>query len=651
MPPVEHLHLNHVLQAVSVLESVVLRSFGPEGGQVLFTRDTGQAMLSRSGTKIVTALRLENPLARLIVESVLKHSTVTGDGSKTFILLLASLLRMIHATACKESNASQSYDSTDVAVASTARRLAKKVLAFALEDLHDTIAMGVVPFGCCLSSEEFTAEAHIPSVQKLLVSFFHSRLGQTHCDFFSNLTCELLSNWKLKKDPPTVSLHLIDDNLPALHTPVTGFPISYSRLVEGQIIHRDFVISCPQSEQQLVKAVVLSCCLQPKLLSAGEVLELRCGDQGMGENSRMERSVVQFSAWAERSLECAIANLKSLGVSVILSAVKQSAAALALAAQADISIVDCVDGDELSLFAHLSEITPVTDCQMIKPDHIATLTFCRSILLGAHRYVHVAFHDSDKRLKVKPHSLIVCGAGEGQTDQYVSAFHDAIRMLLSTWEPMTTAATTSLTKTTHSNKSKSSLSDNDIPNSPSFHRCLLEPGCVVPAGGIFEFLLHNALLQHGQSCLVSDDTDIDTLVVSKLLANAVLCVPRQIYSHSPQCFFQTQTRLLTFVQNHPQPSSFVDKQEHNTILEQCGKKSKCSLGEGVQSMHCHSETGMQAQAFTLDSGLESISCKYKLLLAVLQCLFSLLQVDTMLYTRIALQSEGPANISKDEAEE
>lgn len=64
MLPVEHLHLEHVLQTVSVLESVVLRSFGPVGGQVLFTRDTGQVMLSRSGTYILSALQLEHPVAR-----------------------------------------------------------------------------------------------------------------------------------------------------------------------------------------------------------------------------------------------------------------------------------------------------------------------------------------------------------------------------------------------------------------------------------------------------------------------------------------------------------------------------------------------------------------------------------------------------------
>lgn len=64
MVPLEHLHLDHVRQIVGVLESVVLRCFGPDGGQVLFIRDTGQAMLSRSGSRILSALRLEHPLAR-----------------------------------------------------------------------------------------------------------------------------------------------------------------------------------------------------------------------------------------------------------------------------------------------------------------------------------------------------------------------------------------------------------------------------------------------------------------------------------------------------------------------------------------------------------------------------------------------------------
>lgn len=71
MPPSERLRLEHVLEMVSALEAVILRSFGPEGGQVLFTRNTGQAMLSRSGTRILSALHLEHPLARSVQISLI----------------------------------------------------------------------------------------------------------------------------------------------------------------------------------------------------------------------------------------------------------------------------------------------------------------------------------------------------------------------------------------------------------------------------------------------------------------------------------------------------------------------------------------------------------------------------------------------------
>ncbi|XP_070828017.1 Bardet-Biedl syndrome 10 protein isoform X2 [Chaetodon trifascialis] len=654
MQPVEHLHLEHVLQTVCVLESVVLRSFGPEGGQVLFTRDTGQAMLSRSGTRILTALRLEHPLARMVVECVLRHSTVTGDGSKTFILLLASLLRMIHTTACKEANVSHTYNSREAAEAATATHIADELLAFALEELDDLIAMGVVPYGCCLSWENFAAKTQSPAhtnnhcVQKLLASFFHSRLGRTQCDFISDLTCELLRHWKCKNDQPSLSLRFINDNLPALHTPVSGFPIGCSHLIEGQVIHRDFATACPQTDHQPVKAVVFTEYLQPELLRAGEVLELGCGEQRMQENSRQDGSIVQFNAWAERSIECVIANLLSLGVSVLLSAVKQSAAVLALAAQADMCIVECISEDELSLFAQLSGARPVTDCRMIEPDHIATLTFCRPILLGAHRYVHVAFHDSEERLMVKPCSLVICGPGEGQTDQYACAFQDAIRMLLSTWEPMGMTAAAPSKRRIQLNKSTSLHTENQLPSASPIQQSLLEPGCVIPAGGTFEFLLNHALLQHGRSCSVSDDANAGIPVVSQILANALLSVPRQIYSHSPQRFLQTQTRLLSFTENLSHPFSLVYKQERNTVLVRGHGNSECPVeGKGKQSMHCCREADMSSEVFMFDSGLESVSCKYQLLLAVLQCLSSLLHVDTVLRTHTALhtQSRRLANIS------
>uniref|UniRef100_A0A3P8T814 Bardet-Biedl syndrome 10 n=1 Tax=Amphiprion percula TaxID=161767 RepID=A0A3P8T814_AMPPE len=637
MLPLEHLHLKHVLQTVGVLEAVILRSFGPEGGQVLFTRDTGQAMLSRSGTRILRALHLEHPLARMVVECVLKHSTVTGDGSKTFILLLASLLREIHTAASKEPHVSYSYNSLEAAEAATARHLADKLLAFALKELDDLIAMEVASHGCYISWEDFTVETHSPAhtnnhVQKLFASFFHMRLGYVHCAFISELTCELLNHWKCIGALPSFALQFLKDNFPALHTPVSGFPVTSSRLVEGQVIHRDFATPCPQTDHQPVKAVVFTGYLQPRLLNTGDVLEVGCG-------VTEERSIVHFSAWTERSLKCIIAHLQSLGISVLLSAVKQSAAVLALATQAEMCFVECVSEDELSLFAQLSGATPISDCWRIEPEHIAKLTFCRPILLGAHRYenmpvfslIYKATHLPTKNYlgiiytsnlqtlvtDAKPCSLIICGPGEGQTDQYACAFQDAISMLLTTWEPMPETGTTVAKRTVQSNKCTSSYTHNLTDSSTctssnlhSLHKCVLQPGCVIPAGGTFEFLLNHALLKLSHSCSASNDTNIG-IPVSRLLASALLSVPKQIYSHSPGQFLQTRTR-------------------HNT-------------------------TPIQSEVFRQDLGLESVSCKYQLLLAVLQCVTSLLRVDTVLHTHTALHTQSLADASwestEDEAED
>lgn len=248
---------------------------------------------------------------------------------------------------------------------------------------------------------------------------------------------------------------------------------------------------------------------------------------------------------------------------------------------------------------------------------------------------------------VKPCSLVICGPGEGQTDQYACALQDAIRMLLSARDSIGMTTTTASKRTLKSSQSTSLHTNNQIPSATPFQQCVLEPGCVIPAGGTFEFLLNHALLQHGRSCLLSDDTNTCIPAVSQLLAKALLSIPGQIYSHSPRRFLQTQNRLLSFIQNHSHPFNLVHKEEHNTILAQH------PLEEGKHSVHCCREADVPSKVFMSDSGLESVSCKYQLLLAVLQCVSSLLQVDTVLRTHTALNthSRRAANISWEDTED
>ncbi|XP_042156115.1 Bardet-Biedl syndrome 10 protein isoform X2 [Oncorhynchus tshawytscha] len=624
------LQLDSVLQTVSVLEAVIRRSFGPDGGQVLFTRDTGQTLLTRHGTRILTALRVEHPLARMVVECVRRHSSVTGDGSKTFVLLLASLLREIqkHTRKARQEGAG-------------AKRLAEALLAFGLDELSDVITVAVAPHGSSLSDPHTPGQTDTHTLCRLLSAFLHTRISPTHAEIISQLTCELLSHWSCHGD-------FINEHFPALHTAVSGFPIGCSRLLEGQVIHADFSTPLPLRDHRPIRALAVTEPLEPSLLIDGTVLELG------GANREIESVCVRLG----RRLDSVCVILQHLGVSLLLSSVRQSEAFLAAVGRYGVCVLECVCEDDLTLFSVLSGAQPVSDWAVIGQEHVATVTFCRPLVLGAHRFVNVGFPKAEDR--GRPHSLVVCGLTEGQTEQSVCAVRDALHMLHTTWGPK------------HRTRATERTARTDV----------MEP-CVISVGGTFEFLLHHTLLQrkHGQTHSVTHShthtlshtdmhtlshtdthtlshTDMHTLshidthtpshtdthtqsnadthtlshldnpAVSGMLAEALLSVPRQIYSHNPRHYLEAHAHTLSCMRNHgnstdlPEISAVLAADGSNMVQADTGSGS--GSGSGVKEVTVWSSSGSS-------SGVESVSCKYQLILAVLQCLRSLLSVDTVLH--------------------
>lgn len=241
------------------------------------------------------------------------------------------------------------------------------------------------------------------------------------------------------------------------------------------------------------------------------------------------------------------------------------------------------------------------------------------------RYVHVDFHDSGQNFEAKPCSLVICGSAEAQADQCARAVQDAIRMLLLTWEPI------ELTSTAVEERTWSSRGDTSLhAESKRGNLSSLEPGCVIPGGGTFEVLLNQALLHYGSGLLV----------ISSLLADALLSVAQKLYSHSPRSFMQFHASLLSSIQTCSQTLSPLCKQEKKDDIP----------GETEQRALCQREDDT---LFISSLGLESVSCKYQLLLAVLQCVSSLLQVDTVLHTHTDLHTltRRLANISWEEESE
>ncbi|XP_025930055.1 Bardet-Biedl syndrome 10 protein [Apteryx rowi] len=77
------LELGRLAQEAAALAGAVRGCLGPRGGRALLALPTGAALLTRDGRRLLEALSLEPPTARMMVASACRHRGATGDGAKT----------------------------------------------------------------------------------------------------------------------------------------------------------------------------------------------------------------------------------------------------------------------------------------------------------------------------------------------------------------------------------------------------------------------------------------------------------------------------------------------------------------------------------------------------------------------------------------
>lgn len=606
-------------------------------------------------------------VARALVGCVSAHCVATGDGAKSFILLLAALLRGIRATRGSPITGWRSSGQTDPCGRLEARQSACRLLSFQMQVLDAVVKEHVVPHATSLFSHTSPAEAR-RALRLLLEAFFRGRTGQVHCGLLAEMACDFYHRWNCERDRVGM-LRLIHDHFPELHTSVTGFPTSKSRILQGLVLHRDLAAYCPTDGP--MKAVVLHMALQPLLTGADSTLIISSSHHFHG-----------WGTWVASQVEKNVASLQNLQVKLLLSAVKQSDLVLYHAKKAGMSVVECLDMEELTLFCHLSGVLPLTDlADLVDKAHVASVSFCQPVVLGSRRYTHVGLLEGRDFF---PHCLVLCGPAESLTNQCVSAFGDAIRVMQRVCEPVhcqhwhmgkrdNIDLASSLEKSpssqnetemgamkitavisqdipgilkdssmclewpTHATKRENISVENrytpDLNTSIQGHdsaetivgggqktsdmtasvkenlfysNTLIEPGAVLPAGGAFEFLLHHYLLKY-----TSPTHCPDTHATCRLVAEALLSVPRQVYAHS--CTGGHFLKVYT---------SFVS---------------------GIQSRESARPVSLGPE------GLESVACKYDLLVSVLQCLGRLLSVDAIIHTT-TLHAAGQAR-EEDEQEE
>ncbi|XP_073416105.1 BBSome complex assembly protein BBS10 isoform X1 [Dendrobates tinctorius] len=641
----EHLNIRKILQVTEPLEKILHGCFGPEGGQVLFIKSTGDLLITKDGRRILESLLLDHPVARMIVNSASRHYGITGDGVKSFVLLLCAVLRELQATADKNEDLLLSGKTTLMnqyqRQGHALRRLSNLLLTFHSRVLDHIIAEHLSPrFLSVFRLMEGNIILCRASVQQIFDTYFSGRTGCNLQGFISKLACEYFYNCFLDiGDIPSV-VSVVNKYFSELLTEVSGLPVADSRILPGLILHRTFSVYCPADGE--VRAVIVT-----------EQISQCLSDTHVDFVVSSAFQLQQSQLFLRLRTESVLRQLQQKEVKVIFSSVKQHEIVLYYAKLSGISIVDCLPSEEISL---LCKITGVS--QMSRPPNgdLQTVTFpaasCKPIVIGSKKYVHLVLQSSSA---FRPHSLVLCGPVKGLTEQLVSAFHGAFKMLTQLFHPFTTIQEQPpknadsyfpkraiLTKeqsvdcngcqndsagpkchlgnydqAIHMPRTLSVEKDSACASrecsaslSPSY-RCFdemrrkshQEPfiihddsssitdlsgtipfanvGLVFPGAGVFELLLKDYLYKFAKTC-----HDPDLASICTVFGNALLSIPRQIY--------KAKTGRVHL------PLYYL---------------------QGTQNMK-HIDSLNIAE-----TGLEAVSCKYQLLASVLQCISQLVTID------------------------
>ncbi|XP_053439336.1 Bardet-Biedl syndrome 10 protein [Nycticebus coucang] len=407
------------LQVAEVLETIVSCCVGPEGRQVLCTKPTGEVLLTRDGGRLLEALHLDHPMARMIVACVSSHLKTAGDGAKTFIIFLCHLLRGLNAITDREKDSLMSENTQ------TRRRhwknccqwkyISQTLLMFQTQILDCIIDQYLSRHFLSIFSSVKERTLSRSSLEWLLEAYFCGRVGRNNQKFISQLMCDYFFECMTYKSGIDV-FELVDDSFVELNVGVTGLPVSDSRIVAGLVLHRDFSVYCPADGD--IRTVIVTETLQPLFSTSGSEFIL---------NSEAQFQTSQF--WIVERTKSIMKHLHSQNVKLLLSSVKQPDLVIYSARLSGISVVECLSSEEISLIQRISGLSPFVLPQGSSQCEISNTTllkFCRPLILRSKRYVHLGLTST---CAFMPHCIVLCGPVQGLIEQHKDALHGAFKML------------------------------------------------------------------------------------------------------------------------------------------------------------------------------------------------------------------------------
>jgi len=374
-------------------DSLLEKTLGPNGKSTLLNTPTGQVLLTNVGCTILQCMNIGHPLGNVIIKSITDHHNYTGDGSKTFVLYLTSILSTI----------ANSVDERSGIAAEQQYRLLCAAHYIRIQ-LFSDVLLPALQRNCCIVDVRENKDATMSAMRNLVKSYLcgkYTEIIRSHlCHLLIDFLCSGLSDFQ--NLAAEVSACIDNFNLLCIDVDCM-LPVS-SYIYEGVVIQRDLLNhNCCPAELSCTRFILLHNSFTktsgrsevPSTLKVNDILSL---DSAFLWKSQCSTALVNW--------------VKKNNVHLILSTGSVDDTLHTLCSKAGISMVQFVDKEDferLEMLFHITAIEFISDLYEVKSEDLIGLSeVCTTESFGKNQFVCLKLPDRHHCDTLKSSAQALC---------------------------------------------------------------------------------------------------------------------------------------------------------------------------------------------------------------------------------------------------
>lgn len=386
------------LQIARALESLVLRGFGPQGLQTLMCTSTGQVLVTNNGATIFNALHIGHPAGRLMVKAIDKMIQYTGDGSKTFIVMLSEILQQID---CKytEKDRGKMIRGVTHFTHNVFPVLQKQVL-----DHSRTSSL--------INDKKAFCDSFDGVLRSVISPHYSARVVE-------NLVTTVTSsfNFDLPSDSFYEQVFIITQNFSQFVIKTIGPSVTDSTALDSFIIQRDFALHLNLCPMEKVRFVILMCSIEEQVKQEdNESIYLSTND-----------SLRNFMLYQRERVDKFAQMCVEQKINVVISSVGIPKYCLQVLGSRNISVIHYLEEEDVEFLSQMCRKHVILEFPRVQfsEKEIFVASSCQRVIIGGKPCVQLT--PCGEGLAPYTKTLILAAPTDGLCGQLYTVIHKAIK--------------------------------------------------------------------------------------------------------------------------------------------------------------------------------------------------------------------------------